>query len=291
MYSKNLIKVQLEMLKDSFPTYSNNEHIFKMCKNLYEGIKDGNLEFDVFEQYCKNIIKWYTKNLESVSSDPLKADYDTHYNNINNLRKMLIDAQKNKVKFNNKYSESKQKSTHYNDINDLKKISINNQKSKVGISNKYIEGKEKSLSREIFLVHGHDNDLKSEVARFLEKLSLKPIILHEQANAGQTIIEKIEKYSDVGYGIVLYTPCDLGNSREKAEDNELNERARQNVVFEHGYLTAKLGRKNVAVICKGDLELPNDISGYVYLEDKNFEYGLVKELTSVGYNIDINQIL
>ena len=31
----------------------------------------------------------------------------------------------------------------------------------------------------IFIVHGHDNGLKNEVARFLEKLKLTPIILHE----------------------------------------------------------------------------------------------------------------
>ena len=56
--------------------------------------------------------------------------------------------------------------------------------------------------RKVFIVHGHDVEAKLEVARFIEKLNLEPIILHEQANDGLTIIEKIEKYSDVGFGIV-----------------------------------------------------------------------------------------
>lgn len=67
-------------------------------------------------------------------------------------------------------------------------------------------------------------------------------ILHEQPNSGDTIIEKIDRNTDVGFGVVLYTPCDVGNDI-KHKDN-LQPRARQNVVFEHGYLIAKIGRKN-----------------------------------------------
>jgi predicted nucleotide-binding protein len=42
-------------------------------------------------------------------------------------------------------------------------------------------------------------------------------------------------------------------------------RARQNVVFEHGYLIGKLGRSRFAAIVKNDVEIPNDISGIVYI--------------------------
>jgi hypothetical protein len=51
-----------------------------------------------------------------------------------------------------------------------------------------------SGSRNVFLVHGHDEAVTSSVARFLESLDLKPIILHEQPNQGQTIIEKFERH-------------------------------------------------------------------------------------------------
>ena len=91
----------------------------------------------------------------------------------------------------------------------------------------------------VFIVHGHDNAAKEAVARFVEKIGLEAIILHEQASSGNTIIEKIEANSNVGFGIVLYTPCDLGASQEKKD--ELKPRARQNVVFEHGYLMGKIG--------------------------------------------------
>lgn len=143
----------------------------------------------------------------------------------------------------------------------------------------------------IFIVHGHDESAKSEVARFIETLGLKPIILHEQASSGNTIIEKIEKYSNVGFGIVLYTPCDIGAN--KREETNLKSRARQNVVFEHGYLIGKIGRNNVCALVKGDLEKPNDISGVIYVnmdDNGGWKLPISKELKNVGYKIDMNLI-
>jgi len=154
------------------------------------------------------------------------------------------------------------------------------------------ERKEIVDKNKVFIVHGHDNEAKIEVARFIEKLGLEPIILNEQVNDGMTIIEKIEKYSNIGFSIVLYTPCDIGYDKEK-EDNKLN-RARQNVVFEHGYMIAKLGRNNVCALVKQDVEVPNDISGIVYIiMDKNdgWKIPLAKEMKSSGYNIDFNLIM
>lgn len=52
------------------------------------------------------------------------------------------------------------------------------------------ENVEHSNSR-VFIVHGHDNEAKLDMARFLEKAGLEPIVLHEQASSSQTIIEKI----------------------------------------------------------------------------------------------------
>ena len=141
--------------------------------------------------------------------------------------------------------------------------------------------------RKVFIVHGHNNEVKQEVSRFVELLGLEAIILHEQANAGMTIIEKIEHYSnDADFALVLYTPCDLG--RAITEPNPPKNRARQNVVFEHGYLIAKLGRENVCPLVKGALETPNDISGvlYVTIDDLGaWKNQVAKELTECGYII------
>ena len=143
----------------------------------------------------------------------------------------------------------------------------------------------------VFIVHGHDDAAKSEAARFVENLGFKAIILHEQASAGNTIIEKIEEYTNVGFGIVLYTPCDEGVSKE--EPGQQKPRARQNVVFEHGYLMAKIGRKNVCALVKGDVEIPTDISGVVYIKmegEKEWKCKVADEMKACGYDIDLNKI-
>ena len=67
----------------------------------------------------------------------------------------------------------------------------------------------------VFIVHGHDEAAKEAAARFVEKIGLEAIILHEQASSGKTIIEKIEANSNVGFAIVLYTPCDEGAPKGK----------------------------------------------------------------------------
>lgn len=143
----------------------------------------------------------------------------------------------------------------------------------------------------VFIVHGHDKQARLEVTIFIKSLGLKDIVLDEQASSGKTIIEKIEDYTNVGFGIVLYTPCDLGASQEEKE--LLKPRARQNVVFEHGYLMGKIGRENVCALVKGDIEKPTDIAGVVYIsmdEGGGWKLAVAKEMRSSGYDVDLNKL-
>jgi predicted nucleotide-binding protein len=152
-----------------------------------------------------------------------------------------------------------------------------------------------SYSRRIFVVHGRDGALKSEIARFLERLNLEPVILHEQPDRGATIFTKLlTELSDVGYAFVLMTPDDRGSL---AEEKKTQPRARQNVVFEHGLLVGRLGEKRVCAVVKGTLEVPSDLQGVVY---KHIPPGgtvdaialeLARELDSAGYKIDTQALL
>ena len=142
------------------------------------------------------------------------------------------------------------------------------------------------------MIHGHDAGTKETVARFIAQLGLEPVILHEQANQGRTIIEKFEDHSDVGYAIALITPDDTGSSVKEPEN--VRQRARQNVIFEFGYFLGKLGRKNVAGLVKGDIEAPSDYSGVLYIpidESGAWRFLLIKELKSVGYEVDANKAI
>jgi predicted nucleotide-binding protein len=138
----------------------------------------------------------------------------------------------------------------------------------------------------VFVVHGRDSPAKIEVARLIERASLRTVILHEQANAGRTIIEKFEDHGgEVGFAVVLLTPDDVGG----IPSAQLKPRARQNVIAEMGWFAGKLGRNRVCVLKKGDIEVPSDFAGvgYVDMDDRGaWKAELLKELAAAGYAVD-----
>lgn len=149
------------------------------------------------------------------------------------------------------------------------------------------------LSNKVFVVHGHDEVAKTSLEIFLKEVGLEPIVLHRQADEGQTIIEKFEKHSDVGYAFILLTPdeCAYLSSESELEDSErtIEYRARPNVIFEFGYFVGKLGRKKVCCLYTGTVSLPSDVIGMIY---KKYEssveevaYSIIKDLKAVGYEL------
>lgn len=145
-------------------------------------------------------------------------------------------------------------------------------------------------SRRVFLVHGHDDGVKETVARFLSKLELEPVILHEQANRGRTIIEKFEDHSDVAFAVVLFTPDDIGYPAGVPSDSK--PRARQNVVLELGFFIGALGRERVSILYKNGVEIPSDYSGVLYHEldaQGAWRFRLASEIKASGIPIDLNR--
>ena len=141
-------------------------------------------------------------------------------------------------------------------------------------------------NRKVFIVHGHGH-LKDAVARVIEKLKLEAIILDEKPGAGNTLIEKFEKYSDVGYAVVLLAPDDVGGKAGAP----MHDRARQNVIFELGYFVGKIGRGRVCLLYVEEVEIPSDYFGveYVPFDAKNsWKFKPAGELREAGYTIDLN---
>jgi len=145
---------------------------------------------------------------------------------------------------------------------------------------------EEVTTSSIFIVHGHDEQLKYEVVDFVRGIGLIPIILHEQPNKGKTIIEKFEEKACGGnYSIVLFSPDDQANT---INSEELLPRARQNVIFELGFFYGKIGRGKVSIIYKEskNFDFPSDIQGILYIkydEQGKWKGKLVKELRSTGF--------
>ncbi len=147
-----------------------------------------------------------------------------------------------------------------------------------------------SNNKKVFVVHGHDNETKEAVARVIQTLGLEAIILNEKSNQGKTIIEKLEHYGDVGYAVVLLTPCDIGKAQE---ETEFVPRARQNVIAELGYFIGRLGRNRVSIIHRTNVDIPSDFKGlgYISYNNSSWKFDLARELKSAGYNIDANKLI
>ena len=150
-------------------------------------------------------------------------------------------------------------------------------------------------SNKVFVVYGHDKDSRDQLEAMLRRWGLEPLILDQLPSEGQTIIEKLENYTEqADFGIVLATPDDVGHRKDHPSEKAF--RARQNVVLELGMLFSKLGRDRVAILLKSqtDMERPSDIQGLIYIsfKDNISEAGLTlaKEMTAKGYNIDVQKI-
>jgi predicted nucleotide-binding protein len=161
--------------------------------------------------------------------------------------------------------------------------------------NEKTENKKSELSKNIFIVHGHNEEMKQSSARFIEKIDLKPIILHEQPSKGKTIIEKFNNYSNVSFAVVLLSADDIAyNKNDKIENASY--RARQNVIFELGFFIGKIGRENVVVLHEQieNFEIPSDYKGVLYIpydNNGNWKLSIAKELKAIGFNIDGNKLL
>jgi predicted nucleotide-binding protein len=262
-------------------------------------------------------LKEWSEHLESILPEEFAkknfGDFDRHLHFINYyLEKKNFEGMKG----------------NFNDIKDrdfpiVKSRVLDLLESEKGIS----QANAKKFGKQIFIVHGRRFRAVNELKAILEDVGLEPIVLHEKASGSRTIIEKLEKHSDVGFAFVLLTPDDAGycqfEPRKLSDDYAiriiptlkklraltgkeheytlaevmkgfvkiLRGRARQNVVLEFGYFIGRLGRDRVCCLHQGNVELPSDMTGIVYIHfEKTLEEckeKILEELREANYNIDI----
>lgn len=131
-----------------------------------------------------------------------------------------------------------------------------------------------------FIVHGHDSGAALELKNYVQNTLhwQEPVVLREQPSLGKTLIEKFETFArKVDCVFVLLTPDD---KVVPSGTNDEKRRSRQNVIFELGFFYASLERASGRVILlhKGELELPSDISGIVWID-------ITKGIASAGEEI------
>lgn len=158
--------------------------------------------------------------------------------------------------------------------------------------------KDANLNKKVFVVHGHDTAAKEQLELILLKLKLEPFVLANTSGGGLTIIESLEQ--EIGsesdklrFGIVLLTPDDIGYAKSEGE-GAAKDRARQNVVLEMGMLISSIGRPNVAILKKGETELPSDAHGIIYHQFsdhvKEIVPRLVDHMRKSGFDIGVDEL-
>ena len=151
-------------------------------------------------------------------------------------------------------------------------------------------------NRSVFVVYGHDATARTQLEAMLRRWRLDPVILDQIPSEGQTLIEKLEKYSaqDVCFAVILATPDDLGYRKDHEDERKF--RARQNVILELGLLLGKLGRAKVGIFIKNQeqMERPSDIQGLIYLPFVNdveeAKLTLAKEMEKQGIKVEVSKL-
>lgn len=160
--------------------------------------------------------------------------------------------------------------------------------------------------RSVLIIHSYGHQMKIEVAQLLETLQWQPIVLQEQWSPGRTPIEKLEANINVVFAVILLSPDNEmaitkmavvqlggfgGDLLKQLDAPERRWRARQNIVFEWGYCTAKLGRKQVAVIYEKGVELPtemDDVLCMLYDEQGDWRLKLAQGMKAAGLDVDLS---
>jgi predicted nucleotide-binding protein len=113
----------------------------------------------------------------------------------------------------------------------------------------------------VFIVHGRDERHREELVKMLEGWNIKAVVIQTLARTGQDLLGFVEEQIRMCLaGFVLLTPDDEGRHYEFGAP--MRQRARQNVIFEGGYLTALFrGIQRICFLRIGDVEIPSDLNG------------------------------
>ena len=146
----------------------------------------------------------------------------------------------------------------------------------------------------VFLAYGHNESVKLAVGDFLRQNGLRVLELGRVAQHGDSILGSVERYIPrARFAVVLFTADDEGYALRDGRAKSCK-RARQNVVFELGYLLAKLGKRRVRVLVEEGVEIPTNYSGMLYIPldpDRAWRTSLVRELRLSGINLNLKNVV
>ncbi len=151
-------------------------------------------------------------------------------------------------------------------------------------------------TRRVFLAHGRDERWKEAVAHLLEHAGSDEVtILNDRPEERAKLLEQIgEQAHATRYAIVLLTADDVGAARlESPQEPYFTTRARQDVVFEMGFLVAALTPGRVCVLYEDGVELPCELEGISHVRldlAGTWQPKLLLALRRAGFDYDLNRL-
>lgn len=125
----------------------------------------------------------------------------------------------------------------------------------------FVDPRAEITRNDVFLVHGHDQQLLDETIAAVAGWGLNPIVLSKLAGGTLTIKEKLRKHATrptVGFAVVMLTADDACAC---SETPYAHKRARQNAVYELGYFMGMFAGERCCVLVRGKPEGFTDIAG------------------------------
>jgi predicted nucleotide-binding protein len=118
------------------------------------------------------------------------------------------------------------------------------------------------------------------------------LTLAGQSNGGRSIVERFGEISNTQFAIILFTPDEIAVSRERAKEKQV--RVSQHVMFEFGYVVAKLGHRRVCALYDEGVQIPPEVSGIAAIP-MDFRGGwrllVAREFKQAGLDVDLNNVL
>lgn len=251
------------------------------------------IQHDSFEKYLK---------LRSVDKDQVLGlcakEMETRLNQLEDFIK-IVDTPDGLAPLDKYYLSERNTSQKLNALQSRQQVEQQYAVLQSYLTTKLVEYRRKAINRErkkelekgiknsknIFIIHGHDEAKRRELESLLkDKFNLNPIVLLDQPDQGLTIIEKFEKYaSNCSYAFALFTPDDIVTNGDKQYFQ-----ARPNVIFELGWFYANLGRSRVCILDQASEQskIFSDLQGVLRMQfnanvsEKYIE--IERELKSLG---------
>lgn len=295
--NEKIAKMKIDTALEQFALIKGLDTVDDICLELFDWYKKLTdmlrKLFKFNKPYHEYIQAVYDLTFSVCDGVHIFADYQGACNTIDRIIEIVEDM-KNEASMKSiqtKVSSLVEKS----EVQSKKALTLHrhNNNTQTKISN--LSEKPEVQNKKVFIVHGHNNEMKEAVARFINKIGYKEFILHEQSNAGRTVIEKLEQIAkNAAFAIILLSPDDEGYLKSQGESFK-KDRARQNVIFEHGYFMGLIGRNKVAALLKqsNNFEKPSDIDGVLYIDYDSkgyWRHEIANEMTAAGLKVDKNNI-